>query len=280
MKFRRFLCALLCAAGTVHAEPLRVLTTIKPLQLIVLAVTGGDPSVQVDTLLPAQASPHDYQLRPSDRQKLADADIVFWVGPQLELFLERALVNAKATEAVGSQDSDHDEAHKHDGHIWMDPLEGAELAGRVAMRLGQLRPAQADLWRANATALKQRLQRFDVELRAALPARRAGYIVSHDAFGPFERRYGLRHAATLSDGDERPAGPRRLAEVKQLISQGAVTCALLEPHYDRKLLATLMADTTVKSLTVDTLAESSAIDRQGLEGFYRGLGRAFADCLK
>lgn len=281
MKFRRFLCALLCGAATVHAEPLRVLTTIKPLQLIVLAVTGGDSSVQVDALLPAQASPHDYQLRPSDRQKLANADIVFWVGPQLELFLERALANAKVAEALAPHESqEHDAADGHDGHIWMDPLAGAELAERVATRLGALRPAQATSWHANAAALRQRLMRLDAELRAALPSRRAGYIVSHDAFAPFERRYGLQHEATLSDGEERPPGPRRLAEIERSIAQGKVTCALLEPHYDRKLMATLVAGTAVKSVTVDTLAENSASDGRGLEAFYRGLGRAFADCLR
>jgi zinc transport system substrate-binding protein len=60
-------------------KPLQLLSSIKPVQLIVAAIAGD--RAQVDVLLPATTSPHLYQLRPSDRQALSDADKVFWIGP-------------------------------------------------------------------------------------------------------------------------------------------------------------------------------------------------------
>lgn len=284
MIFRKLLIAYWCALTTVTAmaaePPARVLTTIKPLQLLVLAVTGDDPAVHVDVLLPPQASPHDYQLKPSDRAKIAGADAVFWVGPGLELFLERVLtssVGPKFIEAFQPNGS-----HHQDAHIWMDPLAATEIADRIAAGLARLRPEQAAIWQRNAADLRQRLIALDRELSGKLrgiqPKR--GYLVSHDAFVGFETRYGLRHVDALSDGEERPPGPRRMATIKEAITHGAIGCALLEPQYDRKLVQALLDGSAVQSVVVDTLAGEIAADRQGLEQFYRGLGRAFEMCLK
>ncbi len=81
-----------CAAS---ASPLSIVTTIKPLALIVNDIAG--PRANVDVLLPTNASPHDYALKPSDIKKLKTADMVVWVGPELELFLEKVLLRQKNT---------------------------------------------------------------------------------------------------------------------------------------------------------------------------------------
>lgn len=281
MLFKKLLtgCGLsLLLASPVIAEPLRVLTTIKPLQLIALAVVGDDPAVRVDVLLPADVSPHHYQLKPSDRAKLADADAVFWVGPGLEVFLERALTSAKGPAATAFQPNGD---HQIDSHIWMAPLAAATIADHMAERLAQLRPAHAALWQRNADALRRRLTALDAEIALMLGGGglKQGFVVSHDAFGGFEARYGLQHAATLSDGHERPPGPRRLAAIKESVSRGEIRCALLESQYDRKLVQTLFAGTAVRQVTVDTLAGDIVASPQGLEEFYRRIGKAFTACL-
>lgn len=64
----------------------KVLTTIKPIAFIVNAITVGvgEPAV----LLDPQKSPHHHHLSPGELKKLAQADVVFWVGPPLESFLK------------------------------------------------------------------------------------------------------------------------------------------------------------------------------------------------
>ncbi|MFW5680573.1 MAG: metal ABC transporter solute-binding protein, Zn/Mn family, partial [Pseudomonadota bacterium] len=66
-----------------------VVTSILPLQSLTAMVMDGigEPT----TLLPAGASPHAYALRPSEAARLERADLVVWVGPDLERFLERPL---------------------------------------------------------------------------------------------------------------------------------------------------------------------------------------------
>lgn len=122
------LAALLAGASSAQAE-VRVLTSIKPLQLIAAAVQDGVG--EPDVLLPASASAHHYSLRPSDVRRLRDAELFYWIGPDLESFLPRAL-SAREGTTVAVQDlpkltlrrfgdahvhaeNDHDE-HDHDDH--------------------------------------------------------------------------------------------------------------------------------------------------------------------
>jgi zinc transport system substrate-binding protein len=76
-------------AGPALAETPKVVATTKPIHSLVAAVMGdlGTPAM----LVKGSASPHSYSLKPSDAAALEQADVVFWTGPGMELFLEDAL---------------------------------------------------------------------------------------------------------------------------------------------------------------------------------------------
>ena len=68
---------------------MRVLTiNIKPLQLIAAAIQQG--TGQPVLLTTGRLAPHHFALRPSD-VRVADIDLLYWVGPDLEGFLPRVL---------------------------------------------------------------------------------------------------------------------------------------------------------------------------------------------
>ena len=101
-----------------QARAVEVLASIKPLQLIASAITAGGPVPQL--LLPPGSSPHDYALRPSDVRKVKHADIVLWVGPEMEVFLTRLLEDEPNSlpllATLTAADPHHDEAHEHEQH--------------------------------------------------------------------------------------------------------------------------------------------------------------------
>lgn len=125
--------AIAAAASGATAAP-DVVVSIKPVHSLVAAIMRGvgEPQLIVD----GAASPHTYNLRPSNARKLEKADVVFWVGPGLEAFLEKPLeaLASKATvveleDAKGLEKlpfreggpfethDDGDEGHEaHDGH--------------------------------------------------------------------------------------------------------------------------------------------------------------------
>ena len=63
----------------------KVLTTIKPLQMIVHELSEG--VFQPSRLLPNGFTPHDYHLKPRDRLAVQDAELIVWLGPVMEPYL-------------------------------------------------------------------------------------------------------------------------------------------------------------------------------------------------
>lgn len=94
-----FLSGGVLAAAPVSAQSdLDVVASILPLHSLAAAVSEGvgEPSL----LLEGGASPHSFSLRPSDARKLADAEVVIWIGEDLELFLQRPLATVAADARV------------------------------------------------------------------------------------------------------------------------------------------------------------------------------------
>lgn len=105
---------------SVAAEDVKVLATIKPLQLLAADIVGD--TGQVELLVKPGASPHHYSMKPSDRRKLDDAHVIAWVGPDLETFLTKTMRN---TDALVLQMAEAEDGHEdHDQHKGHDEHEG------------------------------------------------------------------------------------------------------------------------------------------------------------
>ena len=93
----------LAAAVSLGASPAladtRIVTTLKPLTLIAQGI--ATPDMTVSTLVPPGSSPHNYSMKPSQRRALHDADVIFWVGPDMETFLARLLASGEFEALVG-----------------------------------------------------------------------------------------------------------------------------------------------------------------------------------
>src|SRR5690606_23509494 len=85
------------AQAVCAAEPVNVVVSIKPVHSLVAAVMQGvgDPRL----IVKGAGSAHDYSLKPSDADALEHAQLVFWIGPDLETFLTRP-VKTLATSAT------------------------------------------------------------------------------------------------------------------------------------------------------------------------------------
>ncbi len=270
------LAALACFGA--HAPPrLQVLTSIKPLQLLALAVVGD--AAAVDVLLDARQSPHDYQFRPSDQARLRAASAVFWVGPSLEAFLKAPLANLPSTVRVVAWQNVED--HSDDGHLWMDPLAGAAMAQRMAQVLGELAPSERQRFIDNAQALATVLNRQDAQLRrqlAAIPKPKA-YLVAHDGYRLFEQRYGLTHAGALSNSADQAPGARNLLHIHQLIDDGTIQCVVREPQSPPRLLQNVLQGHALRVVTIDGLAGDITADPAGASVFYEKLGQSMLACV-
>ncbi|ALG91029.1 MULTISPECIES: zinc ABC transporter substrate-binding protein [Actibacterium] len=188
------------------ADAPAVVTDIPPVHSLAAQVMGdlGTPVL----LLDKGSDPHHFQLKPSQARALSDADLVFWVGPELTPWLERALdgigPKGKAVELIeltgltlhhfgeehahevehaaeedhagdGGGDhmakEEHDHDHDHDGldpHAWLDPHNARLWATYMADALAQADPENAATYAANAAAALAGIDRTEAEVRQTL----------------------------------------------------------------------------------------------------------------
>ncbi|SDR83122.1 zinc transport system substrate-binding protein [Pseudomonas sp. Z003-0.4C(8344-21)] len=286
--------------GSAQAE-VKVLTSIKPLQLIAAAVLDGVAVPEV--LLPPGASPHNYALRPSDVRKVQSVDLLYWIGPDMEGFLPRVL-NGRKLPSVAVQDlpglklrhfaqdnhshaeetDDHDHDHRPgslDAHLWLSPVNARVIADKMAADLSAADPANAERYQRNAKAFDERLDALDQRLKQRLASVEGKpYFVFHEAFDYFEDTYGLKHAGVFAVAAEVQPGAQHVAAMRTRLQEVGKTCVFSEPPLRPRLAETLVAGLPVKLAELDALGGYTPATAQGYEQMLEKLGNDLAGCLE
>lgn len=286
--------------GSAQAE-VKVLTSIKPLQLIAAAVQDGVAIPEV--LLPPGASPHNYALRPSDVRKIQSVDLLYWIGPDMEGFLPRVL-NGRTLPSVAVQDlpgmhlrrfaedshshaeeaDEHDHDHRPgtlDAHLWLSPVNARVIADKMAADLSAADPANAERYQKNAKAFDERLDALDQRLKKRLAnVEGKPYFVFHEAFDYFEEAYGLKHAGVFSVAAEVQPGAQHVAAMRKHLQEVGKTCVFSEPPLRPRLAETLVAGLPVKLAELDALGGYTPATAQGYEQVLEKLGNDLAGCLE
>lgn len=257
------------------ADPPRVVVSIAPIQSLVAGVMAG---IGVPGLIVrGYGSPHHYQMRPSQAAALARADLVFWAGPALELFLERPLASlaGKATivELLALDGLTRLAARPGgvwdrsvpavgagvDPHFWLDAGNARRIVDEAVRRLRAADPANMAVYASNGAAVTRRIDATDRALRRRLtPLRDIPYLTAHDAFQYFERRYGLRPAGSITLAPDRLPGARRIRELRSRILALDVACVLGEPQFDSALIDIVVEGTRANRGTLDPIGAGFA----------------------
>lgn len=299
------LCAAAIFLGTIsmpvsaRAEGPSVVASVKPLHSLVAGVMAGigEPGLVVD----GAASPHSFSLSPSSARMLGEADLIFWIGPQLETFLERPLSNlAGAAEVVRLIDAKgitliQPEGFSHarngaageigpdqaaDAHIWLDPGNAAAMVETISTALARIDPENAADYRRNADMMRADLLALTNETQTKLgPVRGRPFIVFHDAYRYFEQRFDLASAGALTVNPEVMPGAARLAALRAKVEAAGAVCVFTEPQFNDRLVDVLIAGTPVRKAALDPLGAALEPGPGLYFRLLRGMTEAFQHCL-
>src|SRR5690554_1778913 len=270
----------LAPAGVLAAEP-QVVASLKPLALIAAEISDN-----VHTLLPANASHHEFALRTSHMRQLHEADLVLWVGPGLESFLVAPLRHKQpsqllqAEQLAGLHWPDHHvtAAHDHgrDLHLWLNPHNAVIVAQALAERLVELSPANAAVYRQRAQNFAEAMRQLDTELQLQLaPLQRLGFVVYHDAYNHFVHHYGLRQIDYLAlTPDQRP-GARHLHQVNEALQEAV--CFFSEPGAQRTSVEVLAKRARLLVGELDPLGAQGGIEHYAQ--LLKAMAESFSACL-
>jgi zinc transport system substrate-binding protein len=265
---------------------LKVVVTSKPIHALVSSVMAGIGSP--DLLVDGPASPHTYSLKPSDARKVHRADILFRVSRQLEPFTGKLVTSLPKSVRVVSlaeipgltllerreggafdelaehgsgSDQDHkehghehahDDAGGHDPHVWLDPENAKTMVNHIAGVLAELAPDKATALEANAAATIAGISALSDELaRELAPLSGKPFIVYHDAYQYFEKRYGLTAVGTVTVSPDLPPSGKRLQELRKKIATSGALCVFAEPYFDPRVIDVVVEGTPARSGTLD-----------------------------
>lgn len=313
MSMRRFIFAstilFLTYAAPSLAEVPQVTTDIAPVQSLVARVMQGLGTP--GQVVRQGASPHGYAIRPSEARKLENSDAIFWIGPALTPWLERAIANVAPNASVielleapettvlefrqGVQfgladmegqggEHDHDHAHDHSGHdphAWLDPQNAKVWLDLIAAELGRLDADNADTYMANAKAGQAEIDALQAEIQDTLaPVRDLRFVVFHDAYQYFEHRFGLSASGAIAEGDATDPGPARIEAVRQVISDLNITCVFSEPQFNQAFVATAIEGSDAKASIIDPLGFDIAAGPNFYPALLKDVAQRLADCAE
>jgi zinc transport system substrate-binding protein len=304
--------ALCLAASPAVAAP-KVIASVVPVHGIVSAVMGE--TGQPELLLSGSMSEHRATFTPQQIAGLGKADVVFIIGRGLEAKLSQIsgseTVNGKRFVELSSapgitthpvreggaweahdhgHDHDHDHDHGHgeaadgvlsfDPHVWLDPANAKAMAAAVAAELAMADPANAAAYTANAETFARSLDALSEKIAADLaPVKTVPYVVFHDAYQYFEKRFGLAAAGSISDVSAAAPSAKRLREVRRKIADVKAACVFREPQFDGKVVQTVIEGTGAREGTLDPIGASITPGPGAYQQLLQDLSKNLKACL-
>lgn len=332
MKILRIIGISLCTFIASHASAqagTHVVVSIKPIHSLISGVMAdvGRPSL----IIKGAMSPHTSSLTPSQARLLEDADLMFWVGHELETFLEKPfstlgngvkqieLLEAHGLTTHGLREGGNFEAHEHeheaehkenkseehkhehehgkkaehsgdthakhhdediDAHIWLDPQNAKAIVHEVVEALIEFDPKNAAVYEKNAKRMNAKLDALTNEVQDIVaPVRSKGFIVFHDGFQYFEKRFDIIASGAITINPEVPPSVGRVQEIRNKVRELGATCVFAEPQFEPKIIKTVTEGTSAKIGVLDPLGADLSAGPELYFDLIRNMARSLKDCL-
>ncbi|WP_182200884.1 metal ABC transporter solute-binding protein, Zn/Mn family [Paraliobacillus salinarum] len=269
--------------GVESQDQLEVYTTIYPLAFFTSEIGGS--YVDVNSILPAGADPHSFEPTSKMMVDIAESDLFINNGANLESYAETikdTLENEEVkiiqatkdmdllththeheghdNDQEGLEDSTHkteSDSHDHgdvDPHVWLDPMLSIELANTIKDALIEQMPEKETNFEENFQQLTSKLSNLDSEFHTVIDhANKKEILVSHAAYGYWEKAYGLKQVAItgLSSSDE--PSQKEIEQILQTIEEKNIKYLFFEQNVSSRLASVIQQEAGVETLQLHNL---------------------------
>jgi len=295
---------------------LKVVTSIKPIHSLASYLMDGigKPELIVD----GYASPHGFSMKPSHAKMLQNADLIFWVGEDLENFLEKPLKSiAKKAEKIelieikglnvlkfrernifdehdhddhghddhGKKEDDHDDHDGHEGHAHgeFDPHIWLDTMNAKAM-LNEMAEHLIENDPKNEAKYKSNLDKAlkDIDkltIEVMTELNNSvSSIVFHDAYQYFEKRFNVNVLGAFTVNTDVMPGAEQLAEIREIIEHDKVACVFSEPQFNPDIINAVAKDMKIKTGVLDPLGATLDSGKDLYFKLIRNMSVSFKGC--
>ena len=293
---------------------IKVVASIKPIHSLASYLMDGVG--KPDLIVDGYASPHGFAMKPSHAKMLQNADLIFWVGEDLESFLEKPLKSiAKKAEKIelmeikrltklefrernifeGHDDHGHDEhkehGHKedkhddhqghahgeHDPHIWLDPMNAKVILSEMAEHLIENDQENASKYKTNLKKANKDIDKLVKKVKSELN-KDFKSIVFHDAYQYFEKRFDVNVLGAFTVNTDVMPGAEQLSEIREIIEHDKVSCVFSEPQFNPDIIKAVAKDTNIKTGVIDPLGATLTPGKTLYFDLISNMSKSFKSC--
>ena len=299
----------------VNAE-VKVVTSIKPIHSLASYLMDGVG--KPDLIVDGYASPHGFSMKPSHAKMLQNADLIFWVGEDLENFLEKPLESiAKKAEKIELMGikwlkvlkfrernifDDHDDHDDHEGHAKKKKDDHDDHDDHEGHGHGEYDP---HIWldpinakvilkemtehliendSKNASTYKSNLDKAlkDIDkltMNVMTELNQSvSSIVFHDAYQYFEKRFNVNILGAFTVNTDVMPGAEQLAEIREIIEHDKVSCVFSEPQFNPDIIKAVAKDMNIKTGVIDPLGATLDPGKDLYFDLIRNMSASFKGC--
>ncbi|WP_096021004.1 metal ABC transporter solute-binding protein, Zn/Mn family [Campylobacter lanienae] len=256
--------------AVLNAKPV-VSATILPVEYFIEQI--GSNSVEITTIVKANADPHSFEPKVSDMKKLEFSDLFFAVGIEYEgvwlpkfskAYPNLKIINTQANAHIPHDHDNHD-GHDHeefDTHIWLDPIMVKDQAKIIAQALSDEYPQNSQIYSQNLDKFNQEIDKLDSYIKDSLKdLKNRKFMVFHPSWGYFAKRYDLTQIAIESGGKE--PKPAALARLIKRAKDENIKVIFTSPGFSKKSAELIAKQTGAKLIEIDPLS------KEWLENMYK-----------
>ncbi len=245
----------LAPAPAAAASKLRIVATTEDLAALAREV-GGD-RVQVDAIARGYQDPHFVDPKPSFILKLSRADLLIFVGLQLEVGWLPPLITQSRNRRVQVGAPGYMDVSQYNQildiptgiitramgdvhplgnpHYWLDPENGRRSARAIQARLAQLRPEDAAYFQQRFEDFSRRLAEAEKRWDQQMAPYRGTQVVSyHRSWPNFIKRFGLEVVGYVEPKPSIPPTPQHTLALINQMRRDNIKLILVEPYFDLK----------------------------------------------
>jgi zinc transport system substrate-binding protein len=256
-------------------KKLPVVSSIYPVADMVRQI-GGE-HVDVTVVLPAGASPHTFEPKPSMLKTFSSAKIFFMIGAGLEFWAEKfiRLSGPNLTTVVLSEGiplihtlANHDEyEHRHgktevsgngdrtaNPHIWLDPSIARLMVNTITASLSGVDGEHAATYQRRSDIYLDELNRLDDQTSKTIASfTNKKYVSFHASWVYFARRYGLESVGVIEASPGRNPSPLWIKRIVENIREYRIQSVFAEPQLNPKVAEIIAKEAGVNVLMLDPI---------------------------
>ena len=259
--------AVLAAAPAAAQEKFKAVTTFTVIADMAKNV-AGDAAI-VESITKPDAEIHEYQPTPGDIQRAQGAQLIFSNGLNLELWFQKFYQNLKDVPDVvvstGIEPMGIDEGPykgKPNPHAWMSPKNAIIYVDNIRDAFVKYDPKNADTYKANADAYKQKIEATIAPIREMLdkiPADKRWLVSSEGAFSYLARDFGLKELYLWPINADQQGTPQQVRKVVDAVKKNKIPAVFSESTISSKPAEQVARETGAHYggvLYVDSLSEA------------------------